>query len=103
MTRKRTREIKIRMDEIEYAAYQKQLEKSAMSGNDYGIKCLLNHKINVIENMPELIRQLKAIGNNLNQIARAANNGQPVPPTTEIQEGVKELWQWLKRAKGADR
>ncbi|MBP8599405.1 MAG: MobC family plasmid mobilization relaxosome protein [Selenomonas sp.] len=47
--------------------------------------------------MPEMLRQLKAIGNNLNQIARAANSGFQAPPVTrEIQEEVDLLWQLLK-------
>lgn len=92
------------MTEEEYSQYQERLNRSNLSGNDFGIHCLLNHKINVIEGVPELTRQLRGIGNNLNQIARAANSGQPIPSVvTDLQEGVKELWQWLRRQKAVKR
>ncbi len=102
MARKRMHEIKIRMTDDEYIIYQERLDRAGMSGNDYGISCLLDHNINVIENMPELIRQLKGIGNNINQLARAANAGQSIPPVVgELTKGVDQLWQWLKLVKGA--
>lgn len=102
--RKRERKVTIRMTSQEYQTYQVRLKQSNLSGNTFGLHCLLNHKINVIEELPELIRQLKGIGNNLNQLARAANQGQatPVPAVTALDEGVKKLWLWLRRAAGAD-
>lgn len=99
--RTRPRQIIIRMKDDEYALYEKQLEKSKLTGNSFGIKCLLDHPINVIENMPELIRQLKMIGNNLNQLTRAVNSGYTIPPEVEsLQKGVDELWQLLRQLKG---
>lgn len=95
--RTRERKITVRMTEDEYQKYQTRLEKSKLKNQEYGLRCLLNHPINVVENMPELIRQLKAIGNNLNQIARAANAGQAMPPVvTELEQEVSQLWQLLK-------
>ena len=90
------------MTETEYEKYQKRLQKSKMTGNEFGLSCLLNHKINVIENLSELIRQLNVIGNNLNQIARAANKGVLNPPLAvmALQKGVDELWQLLRLLKG---
>lgn len=103
--RTRHKQIKIRMTDEEYVAYQEQLEKSKMKGNEYGLSCLLNKPINVVEDIPELTRQLRGIGNNLNQLARAANTGQVMPPPAveELQKGVEELWRLLRRLKGGKR
>lgn len=100
--RTRQRQIIIRMTDDEAAAFQKRTAKSKLKQNEFAIKCLLNHPVNVIEDMPELIRQLKAVGNNLNQLARAANAGQAMPPASvaELGKGVDELWQLLRRLKG---
>lgn len=89
----------------EYQAYQARLVSSQLTSNSFGLHCLLNHKINVIHQLPELVRQLKAIGNNLNQIARAANSGQATAPpvVAELDKAVIELWQWLRRVKVAAR
>lgn len=97
--RTRAHQIIVRMSDAEFDAYQKRLAKSKMSGNEYGLHCLLNKSITVIEDLPELMRQLKAIGNNLNQITRAANSGIVMPPAAigELEKGVAELWQWLRR------
>ena len=96
--RKRNLQILIRANETEFALYKKRLNKAGMSGNKFCLACLLNHPINVIENMPAILRQLKAIGNNLNQIARATNAGIAPPPVfDEIKQEVNILWQLLKQ------
>lgn len=52
----------------------------------------------VIEDMPEILRHLKAIGNNLNQIARAANAGYPMPASiNQLEDEVTLLWRLLKQ------
>ena len=101
--RKRPHQVIIRMDENEFSQYKLRLDTSKMAGNSFGIRCLLGQPINVVANMAELIKQLKAAGNNLNQIARAANSGQTVPwdAVEEMQKGVQAVWLWLKSAKVA--
>lgn len=99
-TRVRPRQIITRMTEDEFSTYQQRVKASKLSSQKYSLRCLLDEeKINVIEDLPELMRQLKAIGNNLNQIARAANAGDKEPPAavTELKQGVGELWQLLRR------
>jgi len=102
--RTRQKQIIIRMTCGEYTVYEKRLEKSQLSGNSFGIKCLLNHPVNVIEDMPELIRQLKMLGNNLNQLTRAVNAGYTMPLEVKVLgEGVDRLWRWLKSVRGEGR
>ena len=95
--RNRKNQILIRMSDAEFSQYQNRRARSGKSGNAFCFACLLNHPIRVVEHLPEMLRQLKAIGNNLNQIARAANAGFEAPPITqEIQEEVELLWRLLK-------
>ena len=95
--RNRKNQILIRMSDAEFSQYQNRRARSGKSGNAFCLACLLNHPIRVVEHLPEMLRQLKAIGNNLNQIARTANSGFQAPPVTrEIQEEVNLLWQLLK-------
>ncbi len=95
--RTRSKQILIRMDEKEYRKYQNRLMLSGKNGNEFCIDCLLNRTITVIPHTKEILLQLKAIGNNLNQIAHAANAGFQVPPIiTEIRQEVNCLWQLLK-------
>lgn len=100
MGRKRTHEIKIRMTDEEYDAYQKRLERSKLSGNSFGIRCLLDKEIRVIEGLPDLLRELRALGNNMNQIARKLNANEMIIYPSEVKNvepAVNAIWQFLKR------
>ena len=44
-----------------------------MKLSDYVLRCALGKKIIVAEGLAEVVRQQKAIGNNLNQLTRLAN------------------------------
>ena len=46
-----------------------------MSQSDYVISCCLGKKIIILDGLKEVLRQQKAIGNNLNQLAVLANMG----------------------------
>lgn len=95
--RKRSNQILIRLNDEEFAKYQTRLSRSGKTGNFFCLACLLKHPITVIENMPDILRHLKAIGNNLNQIARAANAGFQVPSViANLQKEVDSLWRLLK-------
>ena len=59
--------------------------------------CTLGKDIVVVSGIDALVSELRRIGNNLNQLARAVNSGS-CPSTSElgeIQKGVKEIWQSL--------
>ncbi len=99
--RKRQRQIIIRVTEDEANIFKTRLAKTKLKQNNFAIKCLLNHPVYAIENMQDLLLQLKALGNNLNQIARAINSGKTIPPPaiSELAGGVNELWRFLKLLK----
>ena len=46
-----------------------------MSQSDYVISCCLGKKIIILDGLKEVLRQQKAIGNNINQLAVLANMG----------------------------
>ena len=46
-----------------------------MSQSDYVISCCLGKKTIILDGLKEVLRQQKAIGNNLNQLAVLANIG----------------------------
>ena len=72
--RNRTNQILIRLNDAEFAQYQKRRKRTGKSGNAFCLACLLNHPIRTVENLPEILRQLKAIGNNLNVVVQGNNN-----------------------------
>ena len=89
-----------------------KIEHKALSSyrtvSTYLRDCSLGKRIVVVPNVDSLISELRRIGNNLNQIARALNSGyatvagncnssnNPVMSLlTEIQKGVKQIWRSL--------
>ena len=96
--RNRTNQILIRLNDAKFAQYQKRREQAGKSGNAFCLACLLNHPIRTVENLPEILRQLKAIGNNLNQIAKRMNATGNVykADVKEVKELMKQVWQSQK-------
>lgn len=59
--------------------------------------CALGKEITVIPGVDDLASELRRVGNNLNQITRAVNSGYTagIDGVSDIQEGVKRIWQSL--------
>ena len=71
--RKRSKTIAIRCTEEEYQRIHDKAEQYGLKLNDFVIRSALSKKIIVAEGLNEIVRQQKAIGRNLNQIATLAN------------------------------
>lgn len=65
-----------RATEKERAALKALAKRAKLSKSDYIRHCIFNKEIVVIDGLCELTIQLKAIGNNLNQLTKLANIGQ---------------------------
>lgn len=64
-----------RASEKERQELKRMAKKSQMSKSDYIRHCIFNKEITVIDGLDEFAKQLKAIGNNLNQLTTRANMG----------------------------
>ena len=71
--RKRNRTIAIRCTEEEYQHIHDKAEQYGLKLNDFVIRSAIGKKIIVAEGINEIVKQQKAIGRNLNQIATLAN------------------------------
>ncbi|MDD6059789.1 MAG: mobilization protein [Ruminococcus sp.] len=71
--RKRNKTIAIRCMEEEYQRIHDKAEQYGLKLNDFVIRSALEKKIIVAEGINEIVKQQKAIGRNLNQIATLAN------------------------------
>ena len=70
---KRNKTIAIRCTEEEYQRIHNKAEQYGLKLNDFVIRSALDKKIIVAEGINEIVKQQKAIGRNLNQIATLAN------------------------------
>ena len=72
---KKDRQFSIRISEQDLETIRQKAVQAHMSQSDYVISCCLNKKIIILDGLKEVLRQQKAIGNNLNQLAVLANMG----------------------------
>ena len=73
--RKRNATITIRCTEEERDKIKAMAEQHDLILSDYVLRSALGKKIVVVNDLDEVVRQIKAIGNNINQLARAVNEG----------------------------
>lgn len=73
--RKRNVSITVRCTEEERNRIYQKVEQHNLKLNDFILRSAMNKKIITIDGMSEVMREQKAIGRNLNQIAMLAHEG----------------------------
>lgn len=99
MNRTRPKQIVIRVSEEELEQIKGKVEQSGKSQQQYIIEALTQKEVVNLDAVKELYPELKRIGNNLNQIAKALNStgyyGYRL--ITQNQKELNEVWQSLKQ------
>ena len=76
MSNKKDRAFTVRFTEEQFQHIQEQSERAMMSPSNYIRAAAMRGKVNVILDGKSVARELRAIGNNLNQLTVLANMGQ---------------------------
>ena len=95
----RQKQLSFRVNAEEHEQLKKKIDESGMNQQQYILSCVLNKTITNTDGIKELIPELKHIGNNLNQIAKALNGHSYYQYSliTQNQKELNNLWQSLKR------
>ncbi len=72
---RKNKQFSIRISEQDLNAIRRKAAQAHMTQSDYVTACCLGKRIVILDGMKEVLRQQKAIGNNLNQLAVLANMG----------------------------
>ena len=72
---KKDRQFSIRISEQDLETICGKAAQAHMSQSDYVTACCLRKRIVILDGLKEVLRQQKAIGNNLNQLTVLANMG----------------------------
>ena len=72
---KKGKQFSIRIAAQDLETIRRKAAQAHISQSDYVISCCLGKKIIILDGLKEVLRQQKAIGNNLNQLAVLANMG----------------------------
>ena len=88
--------LKFRATEEEKEKIMKKVDASDLSISEYLRRCALDKQIVAVNGLDDIARELRAIGNNLNQITRAVNSGYiHAVNLQEMEEVLGLLWQSL--------
>ena len=88
--------LKFRATEEEKDRIMKKVDASDLSISEYLRRCALDKQIVAVNGLDDVARELRAIGNNLNQITRAVNLGYiQAVNLQETEEVLGQLWQSL--------
>ena len=72
---RKNKQFSIRISEPDLETIRRKAAQAHMSQSDYVTACCLGKRIVILNGLKEVLRQQKAIGNNLNQLAVLANIG----------------------------
>lgn len=99
MNRARPKQIVIRLSEDEFNTVKEKVELSGMKQQEYLIKSITGKAVTNTDGLKELTPELKRIGVNLNQIAKACNQGNQATheEVTQIGKELNEVWQLLRQ------
>ena len=97
MARLRNKKVECRMTQEELEKYNKLVEKSKLSKQEYNLKVLLNKDIYVVDGIQELAMQIRKIGVNINQVVHLVNEERNIKNSQieELDEKMNEVWKLL--------
>ena len=72
---KKDKQFSIRISEQDLDTIRQKAAQAHMTQSDYVTTCCIGKRIVILDGLKEVLRQQKAIGNNLNQLAVLANMG----------------------------
>ena len=103
--RTKLRSIAFRVTEEQHKIINEKAKNSNLSKTDFIIKCCFDKEIIIVNDVRELMKELHAVGRNLNQLTTRANMKQlevvDLKPTyLELVEIYTVLTELLKRVKG---
>ena len=103
--RTKNKPVAFRETETQLRIIKNKAEKAKMSLTDYLIATALQKEINVIEYLKPLLYELKAIGNNLNQLTTLANMGRIrevnlVEMTESLEKNYEVIYELIRRSGG---
>lgn len=100
MNKSRPKQVMFRLSEEEAKQFQKKVEKSGMSQQEYILKAVLEKPITNTDGIKEIVPELKRQGANLNQLTKKLNERgfidykQELP---QLEKELKEVWQLLRQ------
>lgn len=79
--------VALRFRENEYDLIKSKADKANMNFTQFITRSALNKQITIVDGLPEILKEVKAIGRNLNQLTTLCNMGKIIfPELSELKE-----------------
>ena len=79
--------VALRFRENEYDLIKSKSDKANMNFTEFVTRSALNKQITIVDGLPEILKEVKAIGRNLNQLTTLCNMGKIIfPELSELKE-----------------
>lgn len=79
--------VALRFRENEYDLIKSKADKANMNFTEFVTRSALNKQITVVDGLPKILKEVKAIGRNLNQLTTICNMGKIIcPELSELKE-----------------
>lgn len=79
--------VALRFRENEYNLIKSKADKANMNFTEFVTRSALNKQITIVDGLPEILKEVKAIGRNLNQLTTLCNMGKIIcPELSELKE-----------------
>ena len=79
--------VALRFRENEYNLIKSKADKANMNFTEFITRSALNKQITIVDGLPEILKEVKAIGRNLNQLTTLCNMGKIIcPELSELKE-----------------
>lgn len=72
--------VALRFCENEYNLIKSKADKASMNFTEFVTRSALNKQITIVDGLPEILKEVKAIGRNLNQLTTICNMGKIICP-----------------------
>lgn len=96
MGRKKAKQLNMRISEKDYEAIVRRAERAKVCISAFILTMTLKGEIIVIEGLPEIAKELRYIGNNINQLTRLCHDGQITCLELEAVKGeLARIWRSL--------
>ena len=79
--------VALRFRENEYKLIKSKADKANMNFTEFVTRSALNKQITIVDGLPEILKEVKAIGRNLDQLTTLCNMGKLIcPELSELKE-----------------
>ena len=99
--RKRTIKYTVRFNEAEHQHFKEQAARAGYAGEEYIRQLVAKQNIQPrpSEELENVRRQMSAVGNNINQVARKVHSTGSVTPKDiqELMQFLEQIWSAVKR------